>query len=159
MPFHFPARNRLVAALSKAVLVVEGTIKSGSLITADLALDSGIDVCAVPGSIFSPLSAGPHALIRQGALVATSAQDIADALNWNAKAAPNVSFFGSEDENAIYEVLAGQPQSTEHIIQSTRLAASTVAATLSMLQIKKVITEIEPGVWTRSSLAMRSKEP
>jgi DNA processing protein len=75
-PRHFPARNRLIAALSTAVVVVEGVDRSGSRITADHALDLGRDVFAVPGPVTSPLSATPHELIREGATLIRGADDV-----------------------------------------------------------------------------------
>jgi DNA processing protein len=74
--FRFPARNRIVAALSRALVVVEGEADSGSLISAEHALDIGRDVFAVPSSITSPLSAAPHRLIREGATLIRGAQDL-----------------------------------------------------------------------------------
>ena len=76
--FHFPRRNRMIAALSQPIVVLEGEIKSGALITAKLALEMGKDVLAVPGPIDSPVSGGPNSLIRQGAGVVTSVADILD---------------------------------------------------------------------------------
>jgi len=80
LPYHFPRRNRLVAGLARGVLVVEAARQSGSLCTARLAADYGREVFALPGSIHSPLSRGCHALIRQGAKLVETAQDITDEL-------------------------------------------------------------------------------
>ncbi|HJV32635.1 MAG TPA: DNA-processing protein DprA, partial [Patescibacteria group bacterium] len=80
LPHHFPERNRIVAALSSAVLVIEAPKKSGAMITARLALETGRDVWAVPGPITHPNSEGPNALIRDGATPISCADDIALAL-------------------------------------------------------------------------------
>lgn len=81
---HFPARNRIVSGLSQACVVVEAAQKSGSLITAKLAAEQGRDVFALPGAITNPLTAGPHQLIRDGALLVRDAQDILDELGFAA---------------------------------------------------------------------------
>lgn len=81
---HFPARNRLVSGLSLACVVVEAAAKSGSLITAKLAAEQGRDVFALPGAVTNPLAAGPHQLIRDGALLVRDADDIATELGLNA---------------------------------------------------------------------------
>lgn len=80
-PYNFVARNRIISGLSRAVMVVEGRIKSGTLLTVKHALDQGRPVFAIPGQINSPMSEGPHFLIREGAILATKPKDILDELN------------------------------------------------------------------------------
>ncbi len=81
-PHHFPRRNRVLAALSHAVVVVEAAARSGALITAEHALDLGVEVCAVPGSVESPNAEGVHALLRDGAHLVTDAADLLEVMGW-----------------------------------------------------------------------------
>lgn len=84
---HFPERNRIIAGLAQVIVVVEAEVRSGALITARLALDEGREVLAVPGSVFSPLSAGPNGLLRAGAAPALTVADVLEVLGVTAPAA------------------------------------------------------------------------
>ena len=90
LPFHFPMRNRLISGLSRAVVVIEATEKSGSLITAGCALEQGRDVMAVPGSVAGGRNRGGHALIRDGAKIVECADDIVEELGLPAPPSPGV---------------------------------------------------------------------
>ena len=129
-PWRFPARNRIIAGLSAATVVVEARERSGALITADLALEEGRDVLAVPGEVTSSLSAGTNALLKLGAGPCTSAQDVLDhfGLDQEERAAPAVG------ESAAV-VLAALPGAADDIVHATGLDARIVAVTLAELEL------------------------
>ena len=104
-PFRFPARNRLVAALSRALVVVEGAEGSGSMISVEHALDLGRDVFAVPGTVTNPLAEVPLALIREGATLIRGADDLLDDLGLAARLAVAPPPGLPDDERTVYEQL------------------------------------------------------
>lgn len=143
-PWTFPERNRIVAGLSHATIVVEAPEKSGALITTRLALDYNRDVGAVPGSIFSDNSAGPHMLLKNGAALITSSYDILAMLGL----APHSDLdYGhttlelAPEEKIIYECL-GEPRTVDDIIRSTRIDTSTAQTTIGMMEIRGIIKRI-----------------
>ena len=135
---HFPRRNRIVAGLSKAVLVVEADFKSGAMITATQAAEQGRDVFAVPGSIFSPLSAGPHQLIREGAKVVTEASDILEELHLTAvveQQATRAALPSDPTEAAILRLLSDEPTHVDDLTRASGLPSSVVTSTLTIMEL------------------------
>ncbi|MEK7558260.1 MAG: DNA-processing protein DprA [Patescibacteria group bacterium] len=148
-PYSFPQRNRIMAGLSKAVLIVEAEERSGTLITARLALDYGRDVFVVPGSIFSENAKGAHWLIRQGATPITSALDLLSELGIETETGKE-SILPDDitpEERAVLELLK-EPLTRSGIIEKTDMQTEKLNSTLSILEIKGLIKE-EGGCFRR----------
>jgi DNA processing protein len=161
---NFPPRNRIIAGLSLGTIVVEAAPRSGALITAKAALDYDREVMAVPGKIDSPLSRGAHQLIKQGARLIESVEDIMEALGQigeqlhehvsnaaeEAAARAEKSLFDagklklSDAEKKIYDYLTKEPTHIEQIIAETSLTPGVVNATLISLRLKGLIKQF-PG--------------
>lgn len=140
-PRNFPSRNRIVSGLSLGVVVTEAAIKSGSLITARLAADQGREVFALPGVVNNPLSAGCHQLIRDGATLVTSAQDILEELNLYAGA--QVGLLSATNEPS-----ASAPQLLNQI-DYTATAADVIAmrTKMSMAELLPQLLDLELEGW------------
>ena len=149
---NFPRRNRIISGLSRGVLVVEAAEKSGSLITAQYALEHGRDVFAVPGNVSFASSRGCNRLIKQGAILVDCVEDILDELpdselsNSDSplfQKAPR-TFALSPKEAAIFELLARSPLHIDDIIAQTELTAGEVSSMLLHLELKGAVTPL-PG--------------
>ena len=143
--FTFPARNRIIAGISQGTIVVEAADRSSSPITARLALETNREVSAVTGSIFSDASQGPHTLIRSGAKIATSIQDILEELRPHtavsqASASPPVPL--PPDEAKIFSFLSAEPLHIDKILKTTTLETSQVQSALMLLEMKGIIKNI-----------------
>lgn len=145
----FPARNRIIAGLSQAVVVTEGAEDSGSLITAEYAFKFNRKVFAVPGPITSNLSKGPYKLISKGAKLVTSGQDIVQELgikNHELRIKGNKKIKGdSKEENIILRLLENEAMGFDEIVRRSKLDSSTVAITLSMMEVKGMIKSQSSG--------------
>ena len=135
-PWRFPARNRVIAGLCAATIVVEARERSGALITADFALEEGREVFAVPGEITSSLSAGTNALLRLGATPLTSAADVLESLGIELPdpASPRIS-------EAAASVLDRLPAAADELVRASGLTAAEVAAALAELELAGMVAE------------------
>ncbi|HWQ41947.1 MAG TPA: DNA-processing protein DprA [Desulfosporosinus sp.] len=152
---HFPARNRLISGCSRGVVVVEAAERSGALITADFALEQGREVFAVPGPIFSPVSRGPHHLIRQGAKIVEGIEDICNELPSWSKHASQVSFnrelspketkhCDGIDYVSILQQLSDVPLHIDQITIHSSLPVASISLALLELQLGGKVTQL-PG--------------
>ena len=140
-PWRFPARNRIIAGLCAATVVVEARERSGALITADFALELGRDVFAVPGEITSALSAGTNDLLRQGAAPLLSAADVLAALGFESdvRPLPPLSPAGAQ----VLRILADGPRDADAVSRSSGRSTAEVAAVLVELELAGVVHEAE----------------
>jgi DNA processing protein len=145
---NFPRRNRIISGLARGVLVVEAALDSGSLITARLAGEQGRDVFAVPGSIHSPLSKGCHALIRQGARLVESAQDVLDELG-GAASTPTPSRETPEETHALLRHMGHDPCNVDTLCRRSGLTADVVSAMLLQLELEGKVASLPGGRYQR----------
>lgn len=163
--YTFPARNRIIAGLSLGTVVLEAGEGSGALITADLALDYGREVFAVPGQVFDEHFAGCHQLIARGqAKLASSAEDIISEFGISPSSASGglgaspsesqkvASEYDPKDavEAALWKALTAMPQSTDDIAEKSGIDLSALNATLTMMELNGAAKNVGNGMWVRS---------
>jgi len=152
LPGNFPRRNRLIAGLSQGTLVVEAALQSGSLITARLAAEQGREVFAIPGSIHAPQSRGCHALIRQGAKLVESAQDILEDLRITtptAQVTPTPIGDPLVDPEGLLKAMGYDPVSLDALQARTGLDTATLQARLLELELQDAVARLPGGLLQR----------
>lgn len=155
---HFPRRNRIISGLSLATLIVEAAIRSGSLITARLALEQNRDVLAIPGSIHNPQARGCHHLLQQGAKLVTSIQDVIDELGITqpiAKYAPASLSLASSEGNLV-KCIGFEVTTIDQIIQRSGFNMEAVTCNLAQLELQGAIKAV-PGGYERCIATAREE--
>lgn len=153
---NFPRRNRLIAGIGQATLVVEAALQSGSLITARLAVEQGKDVFAIPGSIHSAQSRGCHALIRQGAKLVESAQDVLEELGSVTGTVPLASAQPEgppADDGALLRLLGFDPASLDALQARSGLPTAELQARLMALELAGHVARLPGGLFQRIAIA------
>lgn len=143
-PWRFPARNRIIAGLTGATVVVEARERSGALITADFALEEGREVFACPGEITSALSAGTNELLRLGATPLTKVEDVLDVFGLAAPLEAEADL--TPDAATVFERLADAPAAADELVRASGLDAGAAAAALSELELAGLVAHAD-GVY------------
>ena len=149
---NFPARNRIISGLARGVVVTEAPEKSGALITVDFAADQGRDVCAVPGPVGASKSAGCNRLIRNGAFLVRSAEDVLDDLGIGKtpeQLAVQHALPLGEPERVVLGVMSGEPKHIDDICEAAGMPAAEVAGLLMMLALQGVVEDAGAGHYAR----------
>ena len=158
LPENFPRRNRVISGLARGVLVIEATLNSGSLITARLAAEQGREVFAVPGSINSPFSKGTHRLIRDGAKLVETAQDVLEELGLEPSPATAstraTSKAGGKPDlkgpaRRVLTALGHDPAGIDLLVRRTGLAAEAITVALVELEVAGRVTSLPGGQYQR----------
>lgn len=150
MPYNFPKRNRIISGLSQGVIVIEAAEKSGALITADFALEQGRDVFAVPGKVDNPQATGANNLIKQGAKIVTSVEDILKEYEHQIrkivvddKRNDKIDELTIEEQN-IFDLISDEPVNIDNILEKSSIDSSKINLALMNLELKDLITQL-PG--------------
>ena len=154
LPFHFPLRNRIISGLSSAVVVIEAAEESGSLITAACAVEQGRDVMAVPGNVLSGRNKGGHALIRDGAPIVESAEDVLAELGWAVRSptlAANPSGTDSSGEWLLTLMEVGAVCDLDALSAAAGHAPAVLLGTLTALELASRVRRVGGGGFIRTS--------
>lgn len=149
LAYHFPERNRIIAGISKGVLVVEASRKSGALITARLALDYGRDVMAIPGSVYDEAYSGTNLLIKEGARLVDGIEDIIEFLFPHIKPEKAKAVELEKDELVVYSIIGNVRVHVEEVIEKSGLDSSKVLAILTKLEMRGLVKCFPGGYYLR----------
>ena len=146
LKFRFPQRNRIVSGLSYGTLVAEASLNSGALITANLTLEQGRELMCIPGLITNPNTQGIYKLIKNGATLITSYEDVLEALRWEVTS-KQISLFDietlPENEKLIYDALKIEEKSVDELSAITGLATDNLLISLTTMELKGIIKQVK----------------
>ena len=152
LKFRFPQRNRIVSGLSYGTLVAEASIKSGALITANLTLEQGRELMCIPGLITNPNTEGIYKLLKNGATLVTSADDVLEALNWEVKPTEQLKIDLTnldETEAKIMDVIKIEEKGVDAIMSATGLDLDTLLINLTTMELKGIIEQVNGDRYKR----------
>ena len=152
LKFRFPQRNRIVSGLSYGTVVAEASLKSGALITANLTLEQGRELMCIPGLITNPNTEGIYKLLKNGATLVTSADDILEALNWEVKPAEQLKINLTnldETEAKIMDVIEIEDKGVDEIMTATGLDLDTLLINLTTMELKGIIEQVNGDRYKR----------
>ncbi len=153
-PFEFPVRDRLISGLAKAVIVIEGRMKSGTFHTVSAAADQGRPVFAVPGPITQPTSEGPNFLIQNGAKLITSVRDVLEELDMQVKVDSEkmeIVAPGSPEEEKLIQILFREPLHLDELVRISGLETSEISARLTIMEMKGLVKNMGNGIYKKCS--------
>ena len=146
---NFPRRNRLISGLARGVLIVEATLSSGSLITARWAGEQGREVFAIPGSIHSPFARGCHKLIREGAKLVETAEDVLAELGLGTPPQRTAARRKQRHESPLLTIMGHDPVTIDTLVERTGSSADVIAAGLVRLELDSLVAALPGGYWQR----------
>lgn len=152
LKYRFPQRNRIVTGLSYGTVVAEAAIKSGALISANLTLEQGRELMCIPGAINNSNTEGVYKLLKDGATMVTSGEDVLNALNWEVKRNNTISTEKTEMdelEKIIFGIISIEPKSFDELLQATSLKTDELLGVLTKMELKGLLVQIEGDRYKR----------
>ena len=148
---NFPQRNRIIVGMAKGTFVAEAQMKSGAMISANLALDYNRELMCMPGGLLNPNTSGIYHLIKGSSSLIVNTQDILDNMNWEIKLPPRV-FVVSEVENVVLKILSNGAKTFDEIMNCTKFEVSELMVILVELEMKELVKQVNSLYYLQQTL-------